>query len=78
MADALQMAQELDRIYDTSLTNNLVKVLLPDVLLTNVRLLCVTCQQPIKACITTSQWIRVEWISSEGKCQVCAKENGNK
>lgn len=39
--------------------------------LSNVLLLCVECQQPIHARINTPQWIRVEWISPEGKCQGC-------
>jgi len=51
-----------------------------DVYLTDILLLCVTCKQPIKARINTPQWIRVEWISSEGECQGCAqvrKEGGH-
>jgi hypothetical protein len=43
----------------------------PETYLTDVLLLCVECQQPIKARINTQQWIRVEWISPEGTCQVC-------
>jgi hypothetical protein len=39
--------------------------------LTDVLLLCVECRQPIKARINTQQWIRVEWISPYGTCQVC-------
>jgi hypothetical protein len=39
--------------------------------LSDVLLLCVTCQQPIKARINTAQWIRVEWISPDGDCQAC-------
>jgi hypothetical protein len=39
--------------------------------LTDVLLLCVECRQPIKARINTSQWIRVEWIGSNGECQAC-------
>lgn len=39
-----------------------------------VHLLCATCQQPIRATITTAQWIRVEWISPDGECQACSRE----
>lgn len=40
-------------------------------LLVDVLLLCVECQQPIKARINTNQWIRVEWIGPSGECQSC-------
>lgn len=39
--------------------------------LTDVELLCVDCQRPIKARINTQQWIRVEWIGPAGECQAC-------
>lgn len=39
--------------------------------LSDVLLLCVECQQPIKARINTQQWIRVEWIGPSGECQSC-------
>jgi hypothetical protein len=42
-----------------------------DLYLSDVLLLCVTCQQPIKARINTAQWIRVEWISPSGECKGC-------
>lgn len=37
----------------------------------DILLLCVTCQQPIRARINTSQWLRVEWISPSGECKSC-------
>lgn len=40
-------------------------------LLVDVLLLCVECQQPIKARINTNQWMRVEWIGPSGECQSC-------
>ena len=43
----------------------------PDTYITPVHLLCVTCREPIRATITTAQWIKVEWISNEGECQGC-------
>lgn len=42
-----------------------------EVWLSSVSLLCVECQQPIKARISTQQWIRVEWIGPSGECQAC-------
>lgn len=51
-----------------------------DLYLTDILLLCVTCREPIKARINTSQWIRVEWIGPSGECQACnhrAKEARN-
>lgn len=51
-----------------------------DLYLTDILLLCVTCRQPIKARINIPQWVRVEWISSEGECQGChsqQKENNH-
>jgi hypothetical protein len=71
MDDPLEIAGELNRIYDTSLTNNLVAALQPDPRLVGVLLLCVECRQPIKARINTQQWIRVEWIGPSGECQAC-------
>lgn len=43
-----------------------------DEYLSDVELLCVTCQRPIKARINTQQWIKCEWISPSGECQSCA------
>lgn len=37
----------------------------------SVLLLCVTCREPIKAWISSPNWIRVEWISPSGECQAC-------
>lgn len=71
MADALQIAVELNRIYDTKLTNDLVAALTTNALLVDVLLLCIECRQPIKARITTQQWIRVEWIGPSGACLSC-------
>jgi len=51
-----------------------------DLYIVSVLLLCVTCQQPIKAWINSPQWIRVEWISPAGECQGChgqRKEQGD-
>lgn len=46
--------------------------LIPDeTMLIDVLLLCTECQQPIKARINTTQWIRVEWIGPSGECQRC-------
>lgn len=42
-----------------------------EVMLIDVLLLCTECQQPIKARISTPQWLRVEWIGPAGECQVC-------
>jgi hypothetical protein len=42
-----------------------------DTYIVSVHLLCVECHQPIKAWINSQNWIRVEWISPEGECQVC-------
>lgn len=42
-----------------------------DIYLTDVLVLCVDCQQPIKARINTQQWIKVEWIGPEGECLGC-------
>jgi hypothetical protein len=42
-----------------------------DTYLSDVLLLCVECQQPIKARINTPYWLRVEWIGPAGECQVC-------
>lgn len=39
--------------------------------LTDVELLCVECQRPIKARINTEQWIRVEFIGPNGECREC-------
>lgn len=39
--------------------------------LVNVLLLCSQCKQPIRARITTCNWIRAEWIGSEGECARC-------
>lgn len=44
--------------------------------LTDVELLCVECQRPIKARINTEQWIRVEFIGPNGECRECC--NGKK
>jgi hypothetical protein len=71
MDDPLEIAGELNRIYDTDLTNNLVAALQPDLRLVDVLLLCVECRQSIKARINTQQWIRVEWIGPSGECQAC-------
>jgi hypothetical protein len=69
--DALRIANELNRIYDTTLTNDLVAALQPDPRLVDVELLCVSCCSPIKARINTQQWIRVEWIGPDGQCKSC-------
>lgn len=45
--------------------------------ITSVDLLCVTCQQPIKATITTAQWLKVDFISPDGECRSCSKANSN-
>lgn len=45
-----------------------------DLYLTDVTILCAECQQPIKARINTTQWIRVEWIGPSGECQRCYNE----
>jgi hypothetical protein len=46
-----------------------------DLYITPVLLLCATCKKPIKATITTAQWIRVQdWISNEGECQRCYQQ----
>jgi hypothetical protein len=74
MTNALQIANELNRIYDTALTNDLVAALEPDPRLVDVLLLCAECRQPIKARINTQQWIRVEWIGPSGECQACASK----
>lgn len=50
-------------------TVNVTETMLVDVLL-----LCTECQQPIKARINTTQWIRVEWIGPSGECQACYNE----
>lgn len=42
-----------------------------EVMLIDVLLLCTECQQPIKARINTTQWIRVEWIGPSGECREC-------
>lgn len=41
------------------------------VYIASVHLLCAECRQPIKATITTAQWLKVEWISPDGTCQAC-------
>ena len=48
-----------------------------ELVIADVLLLCVTCQQPIKAQVRTTQWIKVEWISGKGECQGCAKKKVN-
>jgi len=48
--------------------------------LADVLLLCVECQQPIKARVNTPQWVRVEWIGPGGECKGCydrAKESSD-
>jgi hypothetical protein len=40
----------------------------------DVLLLCSRCREPIKATITTAQWIKVQWIGPEGECQRCWSE----
>lgn len=42
--------------------------------LVDVLLLCTRCREPIKARINTPNWLRVEWISSEGECLRCFQE----
>jgi hypothetical protein len=42
--------------------------------LSDILLLCVTCHQPIKAVITTEQWVKVEWISPDGECRECVRK----
>lgn len=42
-----------------------------DLYLSDILLLCVECQRPIKARINTPQWVRVEWIAPDGSCQSC-------
>lgn len=44
-----------------------------DIWLSDIYLLCVTCREPIRARISTANWIRVEWISGDGECQRCHK-----
>lgn len=44
-----------------------------DLYVVSVLLLCTECQQPIKATITTTQWIKCEWIGTEGECQACSQ-----
>lgn len=68
---AIEIANELNRIYDTTLTNDLVTVLQTDALLVDVLLLCSHCKQPIKARINTPNWLRVEWIGPSGECLTC-------
>jgi hypothetical protein len=41
---------------------------------TDVLVLCVECQQLIKARINTNQWIRVEWIGPGGECLKCYQQ----
>lgn len=45
--------------------------------LTDVELLCVECQRPIKARINTPNWLRVEFIGPSGECQGCYQEKRN-
>lgn len=73
--NALEIANELNRIYDTSLTNDLVAALQTDALLVDVLLLCSQCKQPVKARINTPNWIRVEWIGSSGECLQCHQQS---
>jgi hypothetical protein len=75
--DALQIANELNQIYDTTLTNDLVAALQPEPRLVDVELLCVSCRGPIKARINTQQWIRVEWIGPDGQCKSCYDKRGD-
>jgi hypothetical protein len=42
-----------------------------DLYIVSVHLLCVTCKEPIRATITTAQWIKCEWIGPNGECQGC-------
>lgn len=42
-----------------------------DTYIASVHLLCAACKQPIRATITTAQWIKCEWISPDGSCQSC-------
>lgn len=70
-AQAQEIANQLNVIYDTELTNKLVQSLRSDALLADVLLLCVECREPIKARINTQQWIRVEWIGPDGQCLKC-------
>lgn len=80
MSTAFEIASQLNQIYDTQLTNDLVAALQPDALLVDVLVLCVECREPIKARINTPNWIRVEWIGPSGECQRChneVKEAGN-
>lgn len=41
--------------------------------LTDVELLCVECQRPIKGRINTEQWVRVEFIGPNGECRECCQ-----
>jgi hypothetical protein len=43
----------------------------PTAIIVDVLLLCVECRQPVKARITTNQWLRVEWIGPAGECLTC-------
>jgi hypothetical protein len=45
-----------------------------DTYLADVLLLCVECQRPIKARITSPTWLRVEWIGPSGECQSCSQK----
>ena len=74
MSTTKEIADEINRIYDTQLTNDLVASLLPDALLIDVLLLCTRCRQPIKARINTPNWLRVEWIGPWGECLKCYQQ----
>lgn len=47
------------------------------VYISDVLLLCTTCQQPIRARINTCNWIRAEWIGPSGECLKCYQEGKN-
>lgn len=44
-----------------------------DLYVVSVLLLCAECEQSIKATITTTQWIRCEWIGPSGECLACSQ-----
>lgn len=59
-------------MYSTPKLNKFLPGQEVELVIADVYLLCVTCYQPIRAQVRTTQWIKVEWISGEGECQACA------